>query len=759
MHLMRTYPSTQHQVLIPVPPTDESRRRPVVKHNTIVPKYNFVLSAATDLHHRAVTKISAAWRGFFLRRRLEAAKITLAFHQRKATVIQCFVRRVVAKRRVRILRAQREELCDERVNVHHRQRLKECAAGMKWQLSQYEAAAVKLQQLFRWFLRYKVGAATAEECPARVYKYKQFLPDNYRRHGVRRMLQVLPIGGGFEGNIGADPSPRHDSRGSLLPAPPRSGLPSEAVDSPTRNSAMVPYNRDSRQLVVMSPHPPQSTRRFAGPPIQAEVEAINSRMRQRRSDTEQLLRSDREQKRKQERMESIVSQDMNGCAGVLQRRFRVVAAKQSLHSRQCLKEYWDRYATIIQCAFRSFIARMRAAKYKKDIASDIWLATRKYGVAQVERLKTEFSWNANIMRRAATVIQTAYRRRVYIKSYSVTPPTGSRSQSPTVQPGVVVVRRAAQDVRSTAPFAAYLAKCPHKLPTGLLKECPEHWIAQEKPTDDSDRRQKYVFRRHKDPSARKAHLEALAQCKPPVAQQVDAPSIEKESQEAPVCSDVAAQEVAETRPESLPENDSGEPAVAASTDGDASREPRCDDSAIVEQDAAVGCAIDDEAENDAREANSIGIAASTAADGGDNANEIATSAVGETDTALLCAPGATEDAGSAAAPLDAIAEADEEFAPTAEAAATTSVAEEPLEEHQAPRPPLDDANDSPASIVNAEEQQNVADVRPTSSRADDSVVSSKKPHRQPLINAAEVGSQENAAVDDVPPAADAAAGG
>lgn len=517
--MFATYPPPHAgDVLVPLPPQIKnmhpSRRQPAALRNNLVAAHRIDLESASAADHHCATKIAATWRGYIQRKRLATKSITRAYQDVKAVKIQCFIRSAFARRAAQYLREQREELCRGRNVALIAQRVEEIKSAVKWQAALFESSALKIQTAFRWkyakrrksvYITVSGEAQIIEEDVTPIIPKRQYLPQYWRRRSTMNHQKAL--------DISENPSPRNH-RGSeqqvlpmigsadnstplmekmmLSPAPPRNGRDFVGADNNPRGlpclvaspaslvpGQMVPYDQQQitgRELAVLSPQPP-AHKRFGGPPPQSAVEAINQRNRQRDQELAELLETEPQQVRIRSRVDGIVQQDLDHCAGVLQRRFRVGIAKQNLHSRQCLTEYQYRYAVIIQCAFRSFISRLHASRHRADIENDIYLASQKYGMTQVERLKQEFVWNANIMTRAARTIQSGFRRYRYLMQYN--PDQGA--------------------------YEDYIRRGPPSLPLGLMAEVPEHRTAPQVVSHQDDVAvHKYVFRRHCGPAARKA---------------------------------------------------------------------------------------------------------------------------------------------------------------------------------------------------------------------------------------------------------------
>jgi hypothetical protein len=443
----------------------------------------------------------------------------------KAVKIQSFVRCAFARRAAQYLREQREEICRGRNDALIAQRVKELKGAVKWQAALFEASALKIQTIFRWKYakRRKSIVVTSsgeltivEEDVAPVMPKRSYMPQYWRRrstvlHNQQKTLEISenpsPRGRRLSGQHGPLNGSTDEStpieRMILPPAPPRGapphreltsggdralpclvGSPASLPPGPMSPQQMVLYENQpvvtGREVAILSPQPP-AHKRFGGPPSQSTVEAINERNRRRDQELAELIDSESQQLRIRDRIDGIVHADLDHCAAVLQRRFRVAAAKQNLHSRQCLSEYLNRYAVIIQCAFRSFISRLHASQHRRDIGTDIYMASQKYGMTQVERLKQEFVWNASIMTKAAKTIQTGFRRFRYLSQY---------------------------DPDSGVTYEDYIRSGPPALPIGLMKDVPEHRTATQSASHSDDVAvRSYVFRRHKGPEARKAMAE------------------------------------------------------------------------------------------------------------------------------------------------------------------------------------------------------------------------------------------------------------
>ncbi|CUF73902.1 IQ calmodulin-binding protein, putative [Bodo saltans] len=528
-----TYPPPHAgDVLVPLPPQQKnvhpSRRHPAALRDNLVAAHRNDVANASAADHHCATKISATWRGYITRKRLATRHITRSYQYLKAVKIQCFVRCAFARRAAGYLREQREEICRARNDALIAQRVNELKGAVKWQAALFEASALKIQTIFRWKYakRRKSIVVTntgelkiIEEDVTPVLPKRQYMPQYWRRRStvVLRSAQQKAL------EITENPSPRNRGplNGSteentpiekmmLSPAPPRSvppqqqqqqrefasagdralpclvGSPASLPTGAMSTQQLVLYDNPQatgREVAILSPQPP-AHKRFGGPPTQATVEAINERNRRRDQELSELIESEQQQLRIRDRIDGIVQADLDHCAAVLQRRFRVAAAKQNLHSRQCLSEYLNRYAIIIQCAFRSFISRLHASQHRRDISTDIYMASQKYGMTQVERLKQEFVWNASIMTKAARTIQTGFRRFRYLSQY---------------------------DADSGVAYEDYIRKGPPALPLGLMKDVPEHRTSTQSTSHSDDVAvQKYVFRRHKGPAARKALAEEKA---------------------------------------------------------------------------------------------------------------------------------------------------------------------------------------------------------------------------------------------------------
>jgi hypothetical protein len=532
-----TYPPPHAgEILVPLPPQNKSKhpsRRPpaaATRDSLVATEHAWkIADTASAVDHACATRIAAAWRGHVLRRHLATRNITMEFQNAKATKIQCFFRGVVAKRIAQVLRQRREQVACERNASLIEHRLNELKATVKWQASLFDTAARKIQQMFRYKFQHSrmstvVVTTDGEEqtieveeeaTPAPNVTKRQYLPRYWRRRSTVVRAEEM--------DITSDPmSPRKYreiaiQRSSdtpllekmmLVPAPPRGGMQqrdSGGESSPTRSlpylngspvsfpphhngSAHIAMYNDADALVIrdtqaggnemtmLSPQPP-SHKRFGRPPPQSTVEAMNARRRRREQEISSLLETEPQQLRIRDRVEGIVQQDFDHCAGVVQRRFRIAQAKQVFHSRQCLSEYQNRYAIIIQSAFRSYSARMHAAQFRRDINEDIALASQRYGTTQVERLKLEYVWNAHVMRRAAVVIQTGYRWYRYLCKHDP----------------------------EKCTYEEYVRRGPKSLPLGLLQDVPSHKTAAEMQHTEEGR-PKYCFRRHKGPEAR--HVQA-----------------------------------------------------------------------------------------------------------------------------------------------------------------------------------------------------------------------------------------------------------
>ena len=426
-----TYPSPAADeqriaTLIPLPPpTTFARPRPPRKEV----RQEFVLDvsqcSAEEIH--AATTVAGAWRGFLTRRKYRTNHITSEFQYRKAVTLQSFIRAVGAKVARREAHNAREAWVAQRTQQFVDLQLDKLEQLIGWQRAKYETAALKIQKLFRWYMRGKnareVRRASIQLQSSGMYpnndEEELERPPTTRKSSIfkheRRRSTKLSLGEHVQLPPDARGAAAVEAKYRRVSSVGQSGLPQLAFQEESYESPADVKTPQSGQLVSYDSGKKKrndgagqiSPLRTIRPPPLVAIIAANDKMRRQLEMHQQDLEQQAE--RIATKQHGIVVQDMEHCASVLQRRFRMNLASQELHSRKCLTEYVNKYAVIVQRAVKCYFSRVTVARKKHDQTAKALRMNRQYDQQQVSRVAEEFVWNRFQMEQAAKAIQQVWR--------------------------------------------------------------------------------------------------------------------------------------------------------------------------------------------------------------------------------------------------------------------------------------------------------------------------------------------------------------
>jgi hypothetical protein len=428
-----TYPPPgEDHCLIPLPPPVTFHRPRPVRKVPSPPPYVKDWSQVTPEEVHAATTVAGAWRGFMTRRQYRTNHITADFQYRKAVKLQSFVRVVGAKVARRDAYQAREAWVRLRTEEFINNQLDKLEQLVGWQRAKYEVAAIKIQRLFRWYIRIKKARETRRtsvQLFGRSGKRNsgsasgsrlddgdladEPMPTSARKTSIfnyeRRRSTKLGLGGSVAIPSAAANSAATEIKyrrvskvgGAGLPALKESDDDELALAPPSSTQLVLMDSPKRKDLVYISPL------RTVKPPPFSVIISENTKMRN------QLLAHQADLECQQDRIRAkqhgIIVQDMPHCAAVLQRRFRMGLAAQELHSRQCRSEYFAKYAVIVQRAIKCYFSRCLSSRKRDDLHAKARRRNRQWDQQAVARLIEEYNWNRFAMDKAAAKIQGLWR--------------------------------------------------------------------------------------------------------------------------------------------------------------------------------------------------------------------------------------------------------------------------------------------------------------------------------------------------------------
>ena len=324
--------------------------------------------------------VGKLWRGVRTRRQLKSEQLFKEYLKKKWIHVQCFFR--VTKARL-VQRRRREALAaalQARTAAYHRERVEEINGRMRWERKNLEAATIKVQKWYRWLKR----KAAAQSQGGAVEPFPLPLP--------RKVWLASPEGDGQR----------------------RAWAPKAA---PVNASGRQGPPKSSRDIAV-TPSPPSKVRRrirdyesvdpLVGVYTESEILYLNNIQRER--EQRQMIRKEESRPLRQpSNALALVSRDLDACAVLVQRRFRLVRAAEDVSTRKEYSLYLRKHAVVIQCAWRSYRSRVRRSRVANMKASLARTKTRGYHDSQVQRITSEIKWNRHTLERAAQVIQRGWR--------------------------------------------------------------------------------------------------------------------------------------------------------------------------------------------------------------------------------------------------------------------------------------------------------------------------------------------------------------
>lgn len=412
--------------LIPEPPPVTFQRPRPVRRVPTPPSYIRDWENVSPEEILAVTRVAGAWRGFLTRRTYRTNNITATYQYNKAVKLQSFVRVANARTNRRTANKAREAWANHRVQQYVNHQLDKMMQLVAWQGAKYEDAALKVQRLFRWYMRIKQAREIRRTSidPSRVLTRRlsdpeegeEPMPTSTRKTSIysyeRRRSTKLGLSGSAapsstlllsQSSGSATKSGNKFRRVSTIAA-----LKVEEDDGP------LPTAQQSTDLILVDSAAKKkeglvhiSPLRHVRPPGFAAVMQANTKMRS------QLVEHQDDLLQQQDRIEAkqrgILQQDMPHCAAVLQRRFRIGMAASELHSRQCRAEYFCKYAVIVQRSIKCYFSRCLTARKRAELHKKADKINAKFVAAGVARVAEEWNWNRYAMDRAAIKIQTLWR--------------------------------------------------------------------------------------------------------------------------------------------------------------------------------------------------------------------------------------------------------------------------------------------------------------------------------------------------------------
>ena len=307
---------------------------------------------------RCATRVACAWRGYFVRKQLKAAQLFFDYKCKKTVVIQCFVRCVKARVELRRRKAAFQQFVAERRDRYNQRVLQEIFPQLQWQRAMMADAAIKLQRTFRWCLKNRNLPAEERD------------PFPVKRRPIAKT---------------SGKAARANSPGA------------EAVDESARQYV--------GQVVPWTPKIVQFTDEVS----EDYIMRCNAESRKMQAFKNHALQEPYSVQRHHENKTAIVMMDIDGCAAIIQRRWRAHRAETSFSTRKIVRNFYDHYAAIIQRAVRCHFSRRWVSKAIAKASRKKQLRSEEYNRLQVESLKNDITWNRFTIERAAMVVQRAWR--------------------------------------------------------------------------------------------------------------------------------------------------------------------------------------------------------------------------------------------------------------------------------------------------------------------------------------------------------------
>ncbi|KAK7195662.1 hypothetical protein NESM_000496000 [Novymonas esmeraldas] len=343
------------------------------------PVYANDITSAGERHHRAQREVSRMWRGVLCRRRLRQARMLDELVNHRARRIQCWWRCLQARWRRRQLHAIREEWAKERTAQY----VADCVANttniIYWQQCRFDAAAVLIQRMVRWYLREKErfacearGLPESEWPPALeqppTHTHRPYFPWRRRRHHAGDGVSIA--GGAL------DADELHTAGGVGV------------------------HSRTLLRFRELRPPVP--------PPTQEEVETVNAKMRERNEQRALALATPEAVSRAAWKTEGMQHEDLDFNAGVVQRAYRSKQAPIKVRTRQVTEDYFNKTARIIARTFRMYVLIKRMRNRRAKLEAQVRTRTARRNAERVEALKVAAVWQRDLMDAAATCIQRCW---------------------------------------------------------------------------------------------------------------------------------------------------------------------------------------------------------------------------------------------------------------------------------------------------------------------------------------------------------------
>lgn len=333
------------------------------------PVYLNDLSLAGEREHDAQTQVSRVWRGILARRRLRNERNSFHVRTRRAIMIQCWWRSLLAKWRRRQLEELTQEWVERRRDAYLEDRLKGYGVMMTWQRKRFEDAVIKVQRIYRWFRSRQRNAFLDDSDPSKQEELPFPLRHRKKVYFPWRRRE------------------RADKEGSLAAS----------------NGSGKATRRKERASIQF-----RKTRKEVFPPDEEEVKVINDAMREREAERALVLSQPEVQDRMQWKREGLLENDLDHNAGMIQRLARYKWSGWDKITRKVTRDYFNRKVWIIQRAFRLAKTLKHISRRQLGLERRAEQKNRAYARAKLDAIEEELAWQFTLYNNAARTIQMAW---------------------------------------------------------------------------------------------------------------------------------------------------------------------------------------------------------------------------------------------------------------------------------------------------------------------------------------------------------------
>lgn len=350
------------------------------------PVFKNDISLAGEVEHRAQRIISAFWRGILCRRHLRNDRTHQHIIFIRCRTIQCWWRRVAAKKRLNQNKELKQEWITSRSTNFLKERIQAMANIMTWQRSRYEGAAMVIQRVLRWYfsrLHYNREKMEHPELPKENLPAVLPYPLKIRTKRYFPWRRAQPSKFAARRNSSEEGEVDQD-------APPRTVLDFKKEKGPVE------------------------------PPSMEFVREENRKALERRERRMHELEQPEVQSRLEWKREGLVEEDLDFNAGIIQRLFKSLLDSAAVRGEKISVEYLNKVVRTIARTFRMYKLILHMKRNRVGIQRKIKERKDAYAKRKIDEINLKMVWGKELLDRCAETIQKCWHWHRY-KRYSKIP--------------------------------------------------------------------------------------------------------------------------------------------------------------------------------------------------------------------------------------------------------------------------------------------------------------------------------------------------